>query len=376
MRHWIDRPGGAGCACGGIASGYRKRVPPNRLDDEAIGRRRQSVTNAKVHVKDAELEIRHGEQGVLLICELCKASDFAKIGIIFESYKQIMTEISRHAGCRRKVRLTIFSEADVHDRVDDEFVVRVTNPDNRPYLQTKPCLGEFWSRVAQFEIDAVEKAALLGRGRNKQGPHLEGVREKLLIPDSERQIQPDFPPVGHAVGEFWCPVDAVIGDEATRKWRRRDASTHIVEMLLNRELAWSRNAGVVNLDFVDGLRWLSQRDPEDGAGQQMEMASGASSETTFYHGSTLSLRGSDQNADGEHDSAAEHDLEHRLQERGVHISRADIGDSPEFEEHHDARDRGGDPERIGPRIRNQIGQCVAETADRGHGAAGDPAQPG
>src|SRR5664279_6347644 len=93
MRHWIDRPGGAGCACGGIASGYRKRVPPNRLDDEAIGRRRQSVTNAKVHVKDAELEIRHGEQGVLLICELCKASDFAKIGIIFESYKQIMLSL-------------------------------------------------------------------------------------------------------------------------------------------------------------------------------------------------------------------------------------------------------------------------------------------
>jgi hypothetical protein len=40
-------------------------------------------------------------------------------------------------------------------------------------------------------------------------------------------------------------------------------------MLLNRELAWSRNAGVVNLDFVSGLRWLPQRDPEDGAGQQI-----------------------------------------------------------------------------------------------------------
>src|ERR1700747_2990627 len=47
-----------------------------------------------------------------------------------------------------------------------------------------------------------------------------------------------------------------------------------------------------------------------------------------------------QNADAEYDGTAEHDLEHGLKERRVHIARANIGDRPQFEEHHDAGDRG------------------------------------
>jgi hypothetical protein len=43
------------------------------------------------------------------------------------------------------------------------------------------------------------------------------------------------------------------------------------------------------------------------------------------------LRGADQNTDPEHDEAAEHDLEHRLQERRIHVAGADIGDRPQFE---------------------------------------------
>ena len=40
------------------------------------------------------------------------------------------------------------------------------------------------------------------------------------------------------------------------------------------------------------------------------------------------LRPADQYPDREHDGAAEHDLEHRLQERRVHVARADEGDRP------------------------------------------------
>ena len=61
-----------------------------------------------------------------------------------------------------------------------------------------------------------------------------------------------------------------------------------------------------------------------------------------------SLRRANENADGKHDGAAEHDLEHGLQKRRVHVARANIGDRPELEEHHDAGDRGRDPEGIGP----------------------------
>ena len=36
----------------------------------------------------------------------------------------------------------------------------------------------------------------------------------------------------------------------------------------------------------------------------------------------------DQYPDREHDGPAQHDLEHRLQERRVHVARADEGDRP------------------------------------------------
>src|SRR5215475_5042355 len=65
------------------------------------------------------------------------------------------------------------------------------------------------------------------------------------------------------------------------------------------------------------------------------------------------LRRADRDPDAEHDDAAEHDLEHRLQERRIHVARADIGDRPQFEEYDDAGDRGRDPECVGKRVRDQ-----------------------
>ena len=49
---------------------------------------------------------------------------------------------------------------------------------------------------------------------------------------------------------------------------------------------------------------------------------------TLGHEANARLRRTNQDADREHDGAAEHDLEHRLQERRIHISRANIGDGP------------------------------------------------
>ena len=57
-----------------------------------------------------------------------------------------------------------------------------------------------------------------------------------------------------------------MGDETARKRRILDPEGDIVEVLLDRELARRRNAGVVDLDFVDGLCRLRQRDPDSRAG--------------------------------------------------------------------------------------------------------------
>jgi len=42
----------------------------------------------------------------------------------------------------------ILPNADVHDRVDDEFVVRIADTDDGPYLESKRCLREFRCGVA------------------------------------------------------------------------------------------------------------------------------------------------------------------------------------------------------------------------------------
>ena len=57
---------------------------------------------------------------------------------------------------------------------------------------------------------------------------------------------------------------------------------------------------------------------------------------------------SDNPTMAKHDDAAEHDLEHRLQERRVHIAGADIGDRPQLKENHHAGHPGCDPERVSP----------------------------
>src|ERR1700690_4046076 len=79
VRHRIDGSGSATLTRVRIASRDRKRVADDRLDNPAIGRLRQAVTHAEVHVEDAELEIRNQEQRVLLMGELGEVPDLAEI---------------------------------------------------------------------------------------------------------------------------------------------------------------------------------------------------------------------------------------------------------------------------------------------------------
>lgn len=58
----------------------------------------------------------------------------------------------------------------------------------------------------------------------------------------------------------------------------------------------------------------------------------------YVSGTVWLLRRPDHDPDRQHDGAAEHDLEHGLEERRVHVARADEGDRPQFEEHHNAGD--------------------------------------
>jgi len=164
---------------------------------------------------------------------------------------------SRDANRRREIRLAIFAEAYVDDRIDDQLVLGIADPDDRPDLQGPSRLCKRRRLVAQFEIDAVEEVVLIGVWRDEQRPELERVRVELLICDREGQIEPDLPPVRHPIGEFRRPVQAVIGGKPSGKRRIGLSPGHVIEVLLDRELADRRDAGVVDLDFIGRVRLLS-----------------------------------------------------------------------------------------------------------------------
>ena len=61
MRHRIDGTGARALLGVGIASWYREGVADDRRDHPTIGRRRQAVADAEVHIEDAGLEIGYGK---------------------------------------------------------------------------------------------------------------------------------------------------------------------------------------------------------------------------------------------------------------------------------------------------------------------------
>src|SRR5258707_11513725 len=70
---------------------------------------------------------------------------------------------------------------------------------------------------------------------------------------------------------------------------------------------------------------------------------------------------SDQNADREHDGAAKNDLEHGLQERRVHVYRANVGGGPQLEENDNACNRRRAPQNVWPLVGDKIRAGVAAT---------------
>ena len=68
--------------------------------------------------------------------------------------------------------------------------------------------------------------------------------------DCKWRIEPHFPPIGDAVGQFWGSVERVIWDDAAREVGLLEAVDRVVEVLLQRPLADFGDLCVVDLDLV------------------------------------------------------------------------------------------------------------------------------
>src|SRR6266700_360626 len=101
--------------------------------------------------------------------------DRSERGVIFEADRKILAELAGKAGGWHELDLTIVSDADIDDRIDDEIVIALTKAEDRAERRVPSRLRELGRRVAEFEIHAVEELAL-GRVRSdEQLPDLHAV---------------------------------------------------------------------------------------------------------------------------------------------------------------------------------------------------------
>ncbi len=85
----------------------------------------------------------------------------------------------------------------------------------------------------------------------------------------------------------------------------------------------------------------------------------------------LDLKAADEHASHEDQSSAQSDLQGGGECRRVHVAMANPGDYTQFRDHHEKSERHGDV-----KIRNQKRQGMADSTQRGHGAADHAADPG
>src|SRR4029077_10306498 len=102
-------------------------------------------------------EIGHCKQRVLLVRGLGRRPDLAEIAVIFHAEEEITLHLIGEPRRRREIGFAELPEADVDDRIDDEFPIGGADAEDGPDLQREPALRELWRWIAEFEIDAIEQ---------------------------------------------------------------------------------------------------------------------------------------------------------------------------------------------------------------------------
>jgi hypothetical protein len=100
-----------------------------------------------------------------------------------------------------------------------------------------------------------KREVLAGVGYGKQRSQLDIVRQELsLLIHRERNIEAEFEPGRHAIGELRSSIQRMVRDQRAGISRLGDATDSIVEVLLDGELTDLVDLGVVDLDLVHRMR--------------------------------------------------------------------------------------------------------------------------
>jgi hypothetical protein len=227
----------------------------DHLRHQPIGARRQTISDARIHVEAPDLEIDHSIDVVLLLIEGQPALQRSEIGVVLDPDRQIFAEVACEARRRREHRPAILSKPDIDDWIEDELVIVLAPTDDRADLHVPLRVRELRHLVAELEIDAVEELPLRRVGNDEELPDLGGIGigRQVLI-DRKRRVKAHLPPVRDAVGPFPGALKRMIRDEAAGEIRLLAADEGVVRMQLKRPLPNLRDLGVVDLDLVGRAR--------------------------------------------------------------------------------------------------------------------------
>jgi len=104
---------------------------------------------------------------MLLLIQRFEVADLAEVGIIFQTDEQVRTQFAREPGGGGKICLSVFAEAEVDDRIDDELVDCIADADDRSDFKPEARLREGRRLVTELKVDAIEEVSLFGMRRNE-----------------------------------------------------------------------------------------------------------------------------------------------------------------------------------------------------------------
>src|SRR5205807_6843910 len=207
---------------GGMLTGRTARpsevVHQNQLDDERVRTAGESPTDPEFDAVAAFAVVEHGEERLRALGVREEALEGSEIGVVLERHGEALAECVRGARRGSEVELAEAVEVGFDDRVRNQVDAAEAHADDRPDLARKTARRPVRRVVAELEVDAVEKPALVSVRADEERPELHAVELQPAIAGErvDREIGPRLEPFGHAVGEFGHSVQRVLRHDASR----------------------------------------------------------------------------------------------------------------------------------------------------------------
>src|SRR5438105_11900206 len=136
-------------------------VHQHQLDDERVRTAGESPTDPEFDAVAAFAVVEHGEERLRALGVREEALEGSEIGVVLERHGEALAECVRGARRGSEVELAEAVEVGFDDRVRNQVDAAEAHADDRPDLARKTARSPVRRVVAELEVDAVEKPALV-----------------------------------------------------------------------------------------------------------------------------------------------------------------------------------------------------------------------